>query len=160
MKNGFFGRITLALVPLVLGTLVLPPAGSAQEEHRVRGDEVAVYNLAGAVEIVPGSGGEMIVQVMRGGKDAQQLEIDGRIGEGGVRLFLQVKQVVGKVELHFVIAEHVTVLTAVTEYVHHGLFRGQRRGGFVGNDVVVIHGDILSGWSGSAGKLYRLDDAG
>jgi len=89
MKNGSLGRVALGLVPLVLGSLVLPPAGSAQEEYRVRGDAVAVYNLAGAVEIVPGSGGEMIVQVMRGGDDAQQLEIDVQEVEGRQALVIR-----------------------------------------------------------------------
>ena len=78
MKSGPLGRITLGLIPLALGFFVLPPDGSGQEEHRIRGNEVAVYNLAGNVEIVPGSGGEMVVRVMRGGDDAGQLEIDIR----------------------------------------------------------------------------------
>ena len=30
---------------------------------------MAVYNLAGAVEIVPGAGGDVVVEVRRGGSD-------------------------------------------------------------------------------------------
>jgi hypothetical protein len=44
---------------------------------------VAVFNLAGVVEIVPGSGGDVVVEVMGGGRDAgrldiQTLRVDGR----------------------------------------------------------------------------------
>jgi lia operon protein LiaG len=83
MKSGSWRRIGLGVVSLGLGALMMPSTGLGQEEHRVRGDEVAVYNLAGTVEIVPGSGGDVVVQVMRGGADARQLEVgiqevDGR----------------------------------------------------------------------------------
>lgn len=75
MNNGSVGRMALFLIPLALAAYMAPTAGSAQEEHRVRGDEVAVYNLAGSVEIVPGSGPEVVVQVMRGGGDAGRLDV-------------------------------------------------------------------------------------
>jgi len=82
MRSGSWRTVALGVVFLGLGTLVMPSAGSGQEEHRVRGDEVAVYNLAGTVEIVSGSGGEVIVQVMRGGDDAGQLEVGIQEVEG------------------------------------------------------------------------------
>jgi hypothetical protein len=82
MKHGSVGRVSLVLIPLFLGAWILPPASSGQEEHRVSGDEVAIFNLAGAVEIVPGSGGDVVVQVMRGGGDAGQLEIGVREVDG------------------------------------------------------------------------------
>jgi hypothetical protein len=74
-------RCALFIVPLVLAALATPLRGSAQE-HRL-GTDAAVYNLAGSVEIVPGSGGEVVVQVTRGGSDAGRLElsvmeVDGR----------------------------------------------------------------------------------
>jgi len=49
---------------------------SAQDVERVRGAEVAVYNLAGRVEIVPGGGSDVVVRVQRGGADAAQLRIE------------------------------------------------------------------------------------
>jgi len=54
-----------------------------QEAHSLSGADVAVYNLAGAVEIVSGSGSDVVVEVMRGGSDATSLDIqtvraDGR----------------------------------------------------------------------------------
>ena len=74
----FIGR-TLArglLVGVVVSAVALPANGLlAQEEHRVSGNEVSVYNLAGHVDIVPGSGGDVVVRVMRGGGDADRLEV-------------------------------------------------------------------------------------
>lgn len=63
--------------------LAVPAGLLAQESYTVRGDAVAVYNLAGEVEVVGGSGGEVSVRVMRGGADGDVLdvqvgEIDGR----------------------------------------------------------------------------------
>jgi len=89
MRSGSWRRFALGVVSLGLGALVAPPAGSGQEEHRVRGDEVAVYNLAGTVEIVPGSGGEVVVQVMRGGDDARQLEVGIQEVEGRQALVIR-----------------------------------------------------------------------
>ncbi len=79
MKSNSWKRMVLGVALLGLVALATPAAGVGQEEHRVPGSEVAVYNLAGAVEIVPGSGSEVVVHVMRGGKDAGQLEV--RVGE-------------------------------------------------------------------------------
>ena len=83
MKSCSFGRRILALALVLAGYGAFPAEGAGQEEHRVRGNEVSVYNLAGQVEVVPGSGSEVVVQVIRGGSDAGQLEIgveevDGR----------------------------------------------------------------------------------
>jgi len=71
------------LLPLVAVMAVTPPDANGQETHRISGADVAVYNLAGAVDIVPGSGGDVVVEVMRGGADAarldvQTLQVDGR----------------------------------------------------------------------------------
>jgi lia operon protein LiaG len=74
MRNGSRRRFGSGVLFLALGAMAIPRAGSGQEEHRIRGNEVAVYNLAGAVEIVSGSGSDVVVQVMRGGSDANQLE--------------------------------------------------------------------------------------
>jgi len=82
MRSGLWRTIALGMMSLGVGALVMPSAGSAQEEHRVRGDEVAVYNLAGTAEIVSGSGSEVVVQVMRGGDDAGQLEVGIQEVEG------------------------------------------------------------------------------
>lgn len=48
----------------------------AQEVHRLSGQDVAVYTLAGRVEVVRGTGSEVVVRVTRGGAGASQLRIE------------------------------------------------------------------------------------
>ena len=48
----------------------------AQEVERISGRDVAIYNLAGRVEIVRGSGSDVTVRIDRGGSDADQLIIE------------------------------------------------------------------------------------
>jgi hypothetical protein len=70
---------------LALATLaaVVPSALAAQERFNIGGEDVAIYNLAGSVEVVGASGGDVAVEVTRGGPDGDALdvavgEIDGR----------------------------------------------------------------------------------
>ncbi|MCG6958051.1 MAG: DUF4097 domain-containing protein [Gemmatimonadetes bacterium] len=63
--------------------LILACASSvgAQERQAVPGQDVAIYNLAGHVEVVAGSGSDVVVKVTRGGADASRLRIEtGDIG--------------------------------------------------------------------------------
>ncbi len=61
--------------------VLLPGAATSQETHRLTGGEVAVYNLAGHVEVVAGTGSEVVVRLTRGGSDADRLSVEtGRIG--------------------------------------------------------------------------------
>lgn len=56
-------------------------AAQAQEEFRLSGGDVAVYNIAGHVELVRGSGRDVVVRVNRGGSDASRLTVEtGQIG--------------------------------------------------------------------------------
>lgn len=57
--------------------VTVPAAASAQqaETFRLPGDEVAVYNLAGKVQVRGGSGSDVAVTVRRGGSDANRLEV-------------------------------------------------------------------------------------
>jgi lia operon protein LiaG len=63
------------LLPILLAMATAPSTASGQETHRLSGADVAIFNLAGTVEIVPGSGGDVVVEVMRGGADASRLEV-------------------------------------------------------------------------------------
>lgn len=59
------------------------PEARGQEEQRLQGQDVSIYNLAGRVEVVPAGGSEVTVRIMRGGDDADRLEVtvlevDGR----------------------------------------------------------------------------------
>lgn len=69
---------TLAVAVLAASTV---PTAAAQEVHRLSGREVAVYNLAGEVEVVAGDGPDVVVEVTRGGPAGQRLRIEtGRAG--------------------------------------------------------------------------------
>ena len=73
------GRAT-ALAALV-ATFVTPQVAQSQDRtYQLSGRSVAVYNLAGEVRIVPGSGSDVEVAVRRQGPDADRLEIrTGRV---------------------------------------------------------------------------------
>lgn len=60
---------------MALAALLATPVG-AQEVHRISGGDVAVYNLAGQVEIVAGSGSDVVVRIDRGGRDASALQVE------------------------------------------------------------------------------------
>lgn len=60
----------------------------AQERYGVPGTEVAIYNLAGEVEVVGGEGSEVTVEVTRGGRDAGELSVE--VSEIGGRETLRV----------------------------------------------------------------------
>lgn len=63
---------------LILATaalLVVAPL-QAQEVERITGRDVAIYNLAGKVDVVRGSGSDVVVRVNRGGRDGSELSIE------------------------------------------------------------------------------------
>ncbi|HUF77126.1 MAG TPA: DUF4097 family beta strand repeat-containing protein [Longimicrobiales bacterium] len=68
-----------AVVGLAAAFLIAAPV-AGQEVHRLAGEDVAVYTLAGRVEVVRGTGADVVVRVTRGGSGASQLGIEtGRI---------------------------------------------------------------------------------
>jgi DUF4097 and DUF4098 domain-containing protein YvlB len=70
------------VVPLLLLSLGAPALAAAQSERfSVGGDQVAIYNLVGRMRVEGGAGNEVVIEVTRGGADAQTLRIErGRIG--------------------------------------------------------------------------------
>ncbi|MEO8201450.1 MAG: DUF4097 family beta strand repeat-containing protein [Gemmatimonadota bacterium] len=70
----------LPLFPsLVLALLVVPPASllaQTPERFTVGGDRIAVYDLAGEISVVPGTGPDVVVEVTRAGADAGQLKVE------------------------------------------------------------------------------------
>jgi lia operon protein LiaG len=54
---------------------VVAHAGAQTERRSISGDRVAIYNLAGRLRVQPGTGGEVVVEVTRGGHDASQLTL-------------------------------------------------------------------------------------
>lgn len=61
----------------------------AQERYSIAGDELAVYNLAGTVQIERGTGDNVIVEVRRGGRDAERLQVDRRSVGGRSALIIR-----------------------------------------------------------------------
>jgi len=55
--------------------LIAVPVG-AQDVERISGGSVAVYNIAGHVEVVRGSGSDVVVRIDRGGADASALRVE------------------------------------------------------------------------------------
>ena len=68
-----------------------PPALEGQEPqtHRLSGERVAVYNLAGAVEIAGHQGSDVMVEVLRRGADGERLTVE--VDEIGGRETLRVR---------------------------------------------------------------------
>ena len=62
---------------LIAVLFLLTTSLSAQqvERYTLSEDEAAVYNLAGEVRVEPGTGGDITVQVVRGGADAAKLKV-------------------------------------------------------------------------------------
>jgi lia operon protein LiaG len=55
----------------------LPAQARAQTERRtLSGDQVAIYNLAGKLRVESGRGSDVVVEITRGGRDAEQLRIE------------------------------------------------------------------------------------
>jgi hypothetical protein len=74
------GRIAGPLLVAALAIGLGVGEAAAQEVERLAGTEVAVYNLAGRVDVVAGSGTEVVVRVRRGGSDGGRLTLErGRI---------------------------------------------------------------------------------
>lgn len=66
---------------LALSALLVDPALAQTEQRTVKGPTVAIYNLAGRLRAVAGSGDAVIVEITRGGADASKLRIEtGAIG--------------------------------------------------------------------------------
>lgn len=71
------------LVALV-GAALAPEAG-AQERHVLTGASATIWNLAGEVRLVAGSGSDVVVHVTRGGADGSRLDVAASGGQLKVR---------------------------------------------------------------------------
>jgi DUF4097 and DUF4098 domain-containing protein YvlB len=79
----------LTMTPLLSLAAPAPAvSAAAAERYTVAGDRFAVYDLAGHVEVVAGTGPDLVVEVRRGGRDAARLRIEtGPIeGRGTLRV--------------------------------------------------------------------------
>jgi lia operon protein LiaG len=73
---GLIGLITL----LATMPATMPAPAAAQERFNVGGDRVAIYNIAGTVQVQGTPDGTVTVEVNRGGRDAGDLRVEvGRV---------------------------------------------------------------------------------
>jgi lia operon protein LiaG len=74
----------LAFACAALAHLAIAHAAHAQtpERYSIPGDAIVVYNLAGNVTIERGTGSNVVIDVVRGGRDAARLEVDRRDVDG------------------------------------------------------------------------------
>lgn len=81
MTNDMRKRWVAALIVAALAALSGDLRAQASGEYRVTGNEVAIYNLAGEVEVRGGSGSDVVVEVRAGGEDRDRLRVEtGRVG--------------------------------------------------------------------------------
>jgi hypothetical protein len=100
-----------------------------------------VFNLAGTVEIVPGSGNEVVVQVNRGGADASGLEID--LLDVGGRQALVVRYPTDQVVYPELGRGSKTEIRVRDD----GTFFGDRRSSGAGEVQISESGDGMEAWA-------------
>lgn len=70
-------RVTSVVAAIVLPAIVVPQSVSAQAEQRnLRGGHVSIYNLAGHLRAMPGTGDAVTVEITRRGADRDKLRIE------------------------------------------------------------------------------------
>ena len=75
MSARWIGAVVLPLVVSASLQSQTTTAG-ATEQRSVKGARVAIYNLAGRLKAVPGTGDAVVVDIARGGPDAARLKIE------------------------------------------------------------------------------------
>jgi lia operon protein LiaG len=68
--------VLTALLTAMFVALPLSLTAQSSERFTLRGDRVAVWNLAGRVTVEPTSGSEVVVEVTRGGDDGRRLSVE------------------------------------------------------------------------------------
>ena len=73
---------TLRSAAVLAAVFAFSTSAQAQERFTLRGNDVAIYNIAGKVTIEHGGSGGVVVEVTRGGSDGRQLKIEERTVDG------------------------------------------------------------------------------
>ncbi|MFW6079440.1 MAG: DUF4097 family beta strand repeat-containing protein [Gemmatimonadota bacterium] len=71
--------LSVTVLPLAAVSVAVAatPAGAQQvERHTLSGDRVDVYDLVGQIDVVPGDGSDVVVEVRRRGRDAGRLRVE------------------------------------------------------------------------------------
>lgn len=67
--------VVLGLMAVLLAAAIAATPALSAERFELRGERVAIYNLAGEVTLEPGSGSAVVVHLTRGGKEADELDV-------------------------------------------------------------------------------------
>ena len=78
-SQGMAGAVRLGLLAVGLTLSVLPASAQESDSYRLDGARVAVYNIAGSLEIVRGNGSQVLVHVTTLGSDGGRLRVE--VGE-------------------------------------------------------------------------------
>jgi len=81
-------RVRMLALAALVAAASAPAEAQQAESYALRGGRVAIHNLAGEVRLTGGSGGEVVVEVARGGADASALRVVRTREEGGDRLLV------------------------------------------------------------------------
>ena len=65
----------VALLGLALVAAASDPSAQQRDRYTLSGDQVAIHNLAGELRVEPGTGSAVVVEIVRGGKDAGALSV-------------------------------------------------------------------------------------
>ncbi|MBV9109425.1 MAG: DUF4097 family beta strand repeat protein [Gemmatimonadetes bacterium] len=114
--------------------MVAAGTAGAQERYTLDGDHVAVYDLAGQVNVEAGRGSAVTVEVTRGGADARDLTIRRGDADG---------------------FRHLAIVTPGSEVVYDPMGRGSNTSVRVRDDGTFGNGDH---WLG--GRTVRIQGAG
>lgn len=81
MRSTVLRAVALSASILLIGIPTVGMAQAANQRVSLTGKSVAIYNLAGSIKAVAGSGSDVTVTVGKSGKDADQLRVEqGAIG--------------------------------------------------------------------------------
>lgn len=77
----FRSRLAYGCTALAACSVIASQLQAQTERHRISGDRVAIYNLAGKLRVEGGDGPDVTVELTRGGRDGDRL----RIEQGSIR---------------------------------------------------------------------------
>lgn len=72
-------RSFCAATASAVAVLTASAAGAQADRRTVAGASIAIYDLAGRVQVEPGTGTDVVVEVVRGGRDSRRLSVE--VGE-------------------------------------------------------------------------------
>src|SRR5262245_42180868 len=76
------GPQAVGILALALMMAASDPSAQQRDRYTLNGDKVAIHNVAGELRVEPGTGSAVVVEVVRGGRDAGALSVRTAEHEG------------------------------------------------------------------------------